>query len=299
MYYFSGIFILILAVLVILGSRRKKLNICKVSSMPMEEKYNRLNQLIEPFGYCYNNCQDAFSTTLDAWQKDFGYIYAYDKFSPFINLVFDCEPVYFYYDNKTWLIEFWKGQYGINAGGEIGIYYVDYIVPRKKLRKTLFFGVPADEMMPLSMDLCHYNESIVQLSKRHWWLTAFRMGSFCAPKKLTMNISITFPTKEMLEAFVNAMLDIGYRPNDICICGSQVFFTFDRPFTKTGGWFRKLWGKFSLLQDRLLCWLYRVVTRPFCLTVDKLMYMYFYIPFGFRRMIRLKRLRGNKNRKGR
>ena len=42
--------------------------------------------------------------------------------APRFQMVFDALPVYFDYQKKTWLIEFWKGQYGINTGAEIGIY---------------------------------------------------------------------------------------------------------------------------------------------------------------------------------
>ncbi|MDR2889305.1 MAG: DUF4474 domain-containing protein [Lachnospiraceae bacterium] len=298
MYYFSGLFVLLLAVMVLLNIPRKKKIVKKVSCMSMDEKYQKLNQLIEPFGYCYNNCQDVFSSTIDAWQKDFGYIFLYDKIAPRINLVFDCEPIYFYYDEKTWLIELWKGQYGINSGCEVGIYYADRIVPRVNLKKTLFRAVPSDEMLPISINLIQGNDSIARLTKRHWWLTAFRMGSFKRPSKLAMNVSITFPTREMLDAFVHAMLDLGYLPNDMCICNLQVFFTFDKPFTKVRGFLMGLSRTISLFQNRILCWLYRFITRPFCLSVDRLLYLYFYIPFAFRRMIRLKRFKKFKIQRG-
>lgn len=298
MYLFSGIFILLLAVLVLFSLRRRKRIIRKICCMPMDEKYDKLNQLAEPFGYCYNNCQDVFSTTIDAWQKDFGYIAVYDRVAPRINLVFDCEPIYFYYDDKTWLIELWKGQYGINSGGEVGVYYTDRIVPRKQLNTTLFRAVSADDMLPLSLNLIQGHDSIARLSKRHWWLTAFRMGTFTRPSRLAMNIAITFPVKEMLDAFVHAMLDLGYSPSDMCACGLQVFFTFDKPFTQIQGFLLPLSRLISQLQNRFFCWLYRVITRPFCLTVDRLLYLYFYIPFAFRRMIRLKRFRKIRKRKG-
>ena len=38
-------------------------------------------------------------------------------------MIIDCEPIYFRYKGKKWLIEFWKGQYGMTTGGEVGIYY--------------------------------------------------------------------------------------------------------------------------------------------------------------------------------
>lgn len=37
----------------------------------------------------------------------------------------DCEPIYFQYDGRRWLIEFWKGQYGITTGAEVGVYVTD------------------------------------------------------------------------------------------------------------------------------------------------------------------------------
>ena len=38
-------------------------------------------------------------------------------------MIIDAYPVYFDYQDKTWMIEFWRGQYGINTGAEIGVYH--------------------------------------------------------------------------------------------------------------------------------------------------------------------------------
>lgn len=291
MVYFSSIFALLAAILVIYNIRRKKRIIGKISRMSMDEKYEKLNQLTEPFGYIYNNCQDIFSTSTDAWQKDFGYTAVYDKLAPYRNVITDCEPIYFYYNGKTWLIELWKGQYGINIGCEIGIYNVDRIVPGNKLHKTLFQGVTVNDMLPMSLHMLLGKDSVARLSKRHWWLTSYRMGTFCRPAKLAANISLTFPDKEMLDAFVHAALNLGYSQNEMYICGYQIFFTFDKPFTRTYGVISRLFSAIFLLRNLFFCWVFRIVTRPFCLTVDKLLYLYFYIPFGFRHMIRLKRFK--------
>lgn len=298
MYYFAGLIVLLLVLPVLLNIPRKKKIVKKVSGMSMEEKYQKLNRITEPFGFSYNNSQDVFSTALDAWQKDFGYISLYDKIAPRINLVLDCEPIYFYYAEKTWLIELWKGQYGINIGGEIGVYYADRIVPRINLKKTLFRAVPHDEMLPLSLNLIRGGESIARLTKRHWWLSAFRMGAFIRPGKLAMNVSLTFPAREMLDAFVHALLDLGYPPNDMYICNLQVFFTFAKPFTKVRGLLTGFRRKISLCENRIFGWLYRFITRPFYQTCDRMLYFYFYLPFGFRRMIRLKRFKKLKFRSG-
>mgnify|MGYP000621142798 CR=1 FL=1 len=54
---------------------------------------------------------------------------------------------YFDYQGKTWLLEFWKGQYGINTGAEIGIYRADTLLSPAQRPYTLFHTVP-DENCP-------------------------------------------------------------------------------------------------------------------------------------------------------
>ena len=126
---------------------RKKHIIRKICAMPACEKLRLLNHLLEPFGFQYDPGQDIFLSRIDAWQRDYGYCRLYDESAAHFNMVFDCEPVYFDYDGRTWLVEFWKGQYGINIGGEAGIYRADGIIPPGKRRETLFGSVP-DEIMP-------------------------------------------------------------------------------------------------------------------------------------------------------
>ena len=76
--------------------------------LSVPEKVYRLNCLLAPFGFEYQISQDIFVTRLDAWQRDYGYRSLYDRASPLLGMVFDCEPVYFDYQGKTWLLEFWK-----------------------------------------------------------------------------------------------------------------------------------------------------------------------------------------------
>ena len=37
-------------------------------------------------------------------------------------MVFDCEPLYFSCNGKSYLLELWKGQYGMSTGAGIGFY---------------------------------------------------------------------------------------------------------------------------------------------------------------------------------
>ena len=128
MYLFLGIVFLLLLLFFCINLWRRKRIIKKICSMCMLEKCDLLNELIGPFGYSYVSSQDLFTSRIDAWQRGFGYCALYDKAALRFNMIFDCLPVYFDYQGKTWLIEFWKGQYGINTGCEIGVYYADRIL---------------------------------------------------------------------------------------------------------------------------------------------------------------------------
>ena len=111
---------------------RKIYAVRKVKKMSVPERLERLDQIASPFGFKYKLKQDLFTSRFDAWQRDYGYCSVYDKYAPLFHMIFDCEPIYFDYEGSTWLLELWKGQYGITAGCEIGIYKTDHIVPREE-----------------------------------------------------------------------------------------------------------------------------------------------------------------------
>ncbi|MEI3236147.1 MAG: DUF4474 domain-containing protein [Lachnospira sp.] len=102
-----------------------------------------LDELMQPFGFLSCPQQNVITSDIDSWQRTFGYTRLFDYSAPHFKMVFDCEPVYFDYDNRTWLIEFWKGQYGISCGAEIGIYRADTILSRTGL------PVPALKAFPI------------------------------------------------------------------------------------------------------------------------------------------------------
>src|SRR5687768_9047714 len=74
-------------------------------------------------GFLYDPGQDIIYSKLDAWQQHVGFCELYDDLAPVsISSVIDAEPIYFTYGGKEWMIELWKGQYGIETGAEIGVY---------------------------------------------------------------------------------------------------------------------------------------------------------------------------------
>lgn len=290
MYYFFTFFLLFILFFLIFFHFRKRKIIRKICCMTIQEKCCLLNELTEPLGYCYDVSQDIFTSTTDAWQKKFGYGAIYDKFAPLFNMVMDCQPVYFNYEGKTWLIEFWKGQYGINTGCELGVYHADGIIPPSRRKSTIFSAADPHEYLDISVELLRNGREIAVKKGRHWWQTIFSMGVFSHPEELFMKIHLCFPETGMRNAFVEGLVAAGYDPDSIflSICSTDVSFTFGCSHER---WslLKRIYCCFVQHLNRFYCWLYRFVTRPFTCTYDRLLYLYYYLPFAFRYMLRLRR----------
>ena len=176
MYIFFPVFLFFIILFALVFHFRSKPIIKKIRCQSMCEKVHLLNQLLVPFGFEYEPTQDAFTSRLDAWQRDYGYQYFYDISAPHFNMILDCEPVYFNYAGCTWLLEFWKGQYGINAGAEIGLYRSDRILSENEYETAHFHTVTNAEMPVFSLKLYDDISLLCSFHKKHWWLTGLVMG---------------------------------------------------------------------------------------------------------------------------
>lgn len=289
MYLFLGC-LLILTLIFILFFRFRRKKICiRIRNMCCEEKCSTLSSLIEPFGYCYNRCSDTFSTRVDAPQRAFGYTALYDRYAPHFHMVFDCLPIYFDYHGHTWLIEFWKGQYAINCGCEVGIYKADSLAASLQRKTTLFHSVTDEEMLPLSLRLFYRGTPLSAEYKCHWWLTIFQTGTYSEPKDLATEVCITFPTAEMRTAFTDALVT----QSAICyeVCDLQVRLMFRECSSCELPWYRRAYMRFAQWKNRILCRLFLCATRPFSTSLDRVLYLYYNLPRMFRRIFRDKKRR--------
>lgn len=197
--------------------------------------YGRFDKEISTAGYAYDEKQDIFYSTFDAWQRTYGYCRLYDELAgPIGGLVFDSEPVYFEYAGKRWLIEFWKGQYGMNFGGEIGIYNTtgpDISIPGL-FNGTFFESISDDEMLHMAFILRKNGRMVMAREDTHWWLTGFKLGGFAEPSELSMEIWIKFNDAEMLRQFTGGLQRAGYSEKEIQITRDNVVhFEYDKPRT--------------------------------------------------------------------
>lgn len=267
---------------------KKRKAIQKTQSLSISEKTTLINELTTPLGYEYEPSKDLFLSTLDAPQKQFGYHTFYDYAASFFNMVFDYETIYFDYDNRTWLIELWKGQYGICSGSEVGVYYNETIVTPEDYSNTHFDAV-APEDMPLIFlqlsNMVNFQTSLGYAQKHHWWLTLFKLPHYTPPGNLHTDISIRFTNYKMLSSFlrsfVNTLPDTPYQVRGLTI--SFPFYKSRRHYR----WTQRLVRRIALNNCHLLYTAFRFITRPFTTGGDKVIYLYYYLPFTIRLLFHL------------
>lgn len=258
----------------------------RVRRLGMPEKIQMINELTEPLGFFYEASEDVFTSCRNAWQRKQGYEALYDRMAPSMNMILEAWPVYFDYSGKTWLIELWKGQYGINTGGEVGVYHAKRTVSPDRYSVTHFDSVPDEEMPLIQCRLERAEQEIYTLYRRHWWLTGFHMGTFSRPANLRMFATLTFQEPEMAQAFYTGLVDSGVPETKYRIWRNSVYVRMDADSKQAaaGGIYRR-WVQFL---NHLYCWLYACVTYPFTNTVDRMLYLYFLVPYLFGRMLRFR-----------
>lgn len=241
----------------------------KLSGLTLGGKYAgiqddmaELEQALAVSGYAYDPMQDIFYSTKDAWQRDFGYCRLYDDMAATLNLIYDCEPIYFEYDDKRWLIELWKGQYGMTTGCEIGVYVADdWDLDIPYFPSLLFYNaVPDENCLKMACTLRKDGEILFERSDRHWWLTGFILGEFSEPSELDMDVIIKLKDQDMCRAFTEALENAGYRTNEIDVDINTVSFTFSEPYSMQPI-ARGLFQRLSQATNKVLCSIYRRYTN--------------------------------------
>ena len=197
-------------------------------------------------GFLYDPAQDIIYSRMDALQRNFGYAYGYDAAALGMSAVLDCEPIFFDYDGKHWMIELWKGQYGLESGCEIGVYnrpigstgpgyaLLDATVGQRPgdgaPSHNLFYDCAADtDRLELSATL--HRDGAVLFTRGpevHWWLTGFKWGVLSDPGQLSVDVAITLKDDEMCRAFMAGIAGRPY-PN-LNVNGTTVSFAFTQPY---------------------------------------------------------------------
>ncbi|MBH1941397.1 DUF4474 domain-containing protein [Mobilitalea sibirica] len=236
------------------------------------ERLAILNKDLSPFGFAYEPLQDFFYSLMDGWQRKFGYCRLYDEASATLSMIIDCEPIYFEYAGKKWLIEFWKGQYGMTTGGEVGVYYTtgpDLNIPGV-FNGTFYFALKDEDRINMSFAFRKNGNLLFTRSAYHWWITGFKLGEFSYPSELTMDIIMDLYDYPMAVAFAKALMKAGYTEEEFAVRGPRVFIHFDKPHTPQPFTRKPLTEFLAQKNNRSFCNSYNKLTQAYTDTVDKL-----------------------------
>lgn len=292
------------AVCLVLIYYRRKQMIKKVSALTDYEKKVLLSRSVNPFGLVWHSGKHIFTTAPNVWNQNSGYTGLFDEKASDFHILFDCEPVYFEYQGKTWLIELWKGQYGIHTGAEIGVYAADHLVSSVFLNEVHFENVAQSELLRFSFRLLQGTDTLFTVSAMHRKLSGFLTGHLSSPDSLRMQVSITFPNTGMMDAFVDSLLILGYPLSELSLYQLTVAFCFTAPKTipeKAPAYARACYrsthpakgnlknrskagmNMFSrnsrlTVTNRICMKSFLLLTRPFEDTQDRLIYLQFYLP---------------------
>ncbi len=202
------------------------------SSVPEGTGNDELDNAIEIAGYSYDQKQDIFYSTMDPWQRDIGYCRLYDELAAPFGMIIDCEPIYFEYLEKKWMIGLWKGQYDLVTGAEIGVYTKAADLNILGLFRGAYYDCAGNtDLLKMSYTLKKNGHTLFTRKGKHWWLTGFKPGEFANPSELIMDITITLHNVVMRDAFVTGLWNAGYPLDEFTINGPTVSFTFDSPHT--------------------------------------------------------------------
>jgi hypothetical protein len=236
------------------------------------ERVAELNQELLPFGFAYEPYQDIFYSLMNPWQRELGYCRLYDEASAALSMIIDSEPIRFEYNGRKWLIEFWKGQYGMNTGGEVGIYYTtgpDLRIPGL-FDGTFYFCVKDEDCINMSFAFRKNGNLLFTRSGYHWWLTGFKLGEFSKPSELSMDITMDLYDKQMANAFIEALKKAGYDEDEYAVQGRRVMVRFKKPHTKQPITRTSFTDFMMQRNNETFCNSYNYLTEAYTDTLDKL-----------------------------
>ena len=183
---------------------------------PIKEIFSNYNI----FSYRYDYVDDVYYTDdKNCWQKPFGFARIYDILSPYVAMEYDYTRIFFTYEGKDFMVQFWKGQYGyLFYGGEIGIYSKP--ASDEKVNMFTFFAVADEEDWPM-MELSLYHQQLNGNWKReftrdydrYWWCTGFKAGILRDVEpadELRLVSRITFKDENFASLVAQGLRDCGF-----------------------------------------------------------------------------------------
>ena len=161
---------------------------------------NTAGKILEFAGFEYDPVQGVYYSQMNPLQRKFGFNFVYDTLAPMAGMIYDTKRIEFEYGGKEWMIQLWKGQYGITAGAEIGLYSRD---PSKVMQ---YDCADDDELITMQFDFYNMGEYVFTRGpEKHWWLTGFKVFHIGIPGFITMDMMLDFEDNRMADAFEKSL----------------------------------------------------------------------------------------------
>lgn len=165
-----------------------------------------VGEVVLAAGFRYDSQQGIFYSESESFQRNLGYTAYYDAGAAFFGMYYDTMRLKFNYNKYDWMIQIWKGRYGITTGAEIGIYY-------KKEGTDVDFYACADDDNKITMSFAMYRGDELYMTRGpepHWWLTGFKLFDMISPEELTLHATFFMDNLEMANALEEAILDLNF-----------------------------------------------------------------------------------------
>ena len=182
-------------------------------SNDIETDAEEMQEILGLFGYKYDAEQNIYYTDEKAWQSNFGFTDMYDIAAPLTNMWYKTLKIDFNYDGLMWRLQWWKGQYGVLEGAELGVY------TKKPENVDFAFYKCADEENQLDMYFEYYQTAadynagkplFIREYQQHWWLTGFKFGA-CNPTKNVVKAVLVVDNETMANALEEGLQNLtGY-----------------------------------------------------------------------------------------
>ncbi|WP_455715875.1 DUF4474 domain-containing protein [Anaerosporobacter sp.] len=241
------------------------------------------------YGLIYNIKYDFFTNTTSCKKRKYGACRLYDESAAPLGIIIDIENIYFNYNNKHWLIQLQKGQYGLSSGGDISVYQttLDPIFISGYFFGSYYKSNTDEEPLLISYSIMKKNEVILTRKSSSWCVNSFRLGVFSEPDDLTMHIRITFPTLGMCQAFYDSLIELGYGAESITTRYNTIYFIYDEP--KSPQPLTRNILTTYIMQKNNFAYItaYEYITQDYSDTLSKLAYLKNYFPEMYQEIIKI------------
>ncbi|MCL2105909.1 MAG: DUF4474 domain-containing protein [Oscillospiraceae bacterium] len=175
-------------------------------------------------GFIFDPYQFTIINQKPVFQWGLGFNEVYDVFPWVVNVWADTIRCKFNYEGRDWLIQLWKGGYGLflATGGEIGIY-------TKSERFIIeHYNAPVSQNDWLNLEYTIYNKGEKLFTRPspyltgdegpYWWAPGYKVLSICtdflsSPRKnVIMDATIEFKDKKMAQLFIDQLKEKGFKP---------------------------------------------------------------------------------------